>query len=444
MKSIIQLLVSTVVLSGILSVSHSQRSSWLKINSPVNTNLRNLFFADSLTGWASGASGRIINTTDGGVSWNIQNSNVASFVTDIFFLNENFGWAITVKDQSPFNTVILKTTNGGNEWITEDFYDMNAFMTTIFFLDSLNGFIGGSYISKTTNGGSTWEKATIDSSMFSTRPIFKFRFYNKNFGYACGGATDQAGVIWRTTNGGLNWSAQGLGPDEIFDLFIIDSLNAISLSGDPEEFYPTGNIKTTNAGETWTYEALPFYSLSFAIDFRTASEAWSASGYKFLWTSDSGLTWNEQGTPQGAVIYGLQFTDKRTGYAVGEDGTILKFITPPVEINVEESLPPSGFRLNQNYPNPFNPSTKISWQSSTGSWQTLTIYDMLGNKIATPVDEYKPAGSYEITFDASDLTGGKNGLSSGIYFYSLKAVDINSNNSDKTNFTSTNKMLLLK
>ncbi|HEX9740328.1 MAG TPA: YCF48-related protein, partial [Ignavibacteriaceae bacterium] len=266
MKSIIQLLVYTIILSGILSVSHSQRSSWLKINSPVNTNLRNLFFADSLTGWASGASGRIINTTDGGVSWNIQNSNVASFVTDIFFLNENFGWAITVKDQSPFNTVILKTTNGGNEWITEDFYDMNAFMTTIFFLDSLNGFIGGSYISKTTNGGSTWEKATIDSSMFSTRPIFKFRFYNKNFGYACGGATDQAGVIWRTTNGGLNWSAQGLGPDEIFDLFIIDSLNAISLSGDPEEFYPTGNIKTTNAGETWTYEELPFYSLSFAID----------------------------------------------------------------------------------------------------------------------------------------------------------------------------------
>ena len=73
-----------------------------------------------------------------------------------------------------------------------------------------------------------------------------------------------------------------------------------------------------------------------------------------------------------------------------------------------------NYSLEQNYPNPFNPSTMISWQSPVGSHQTLKIYDVLGNEVATLVDEYKEAGKYEVSFDASRL-------SSGIYFYKLQA-----------------------
>ncbi|AFH48082.1 Peptidase S8/S53 subtilisin kexin sedolisin [Ignavibacterium album JCM 16511] len=64
------------------------------------------------------------------------------------------------------------------------------------------------------------------------------------------------------------------------------------------------------------------------------------------------------------------------------------------------------FRLMENYPNPFNPSTKISWQSPVGSWQTLKVYDMLGREVATLVDEYRQAGNYEIEFNASNLPSG--------------------------------------
>ena len=70
--------------------------------------------------------------------------------------------------------------------------------------------------------------------------------------------------------------------------------------------------------------------------------------------------------------------------------------------------------LSQNYPNPFNLTTKISWQSPMGSHQTLIVCDLLGNEIVTLVDEYKPAGKHEATFNASRL-------SSGIYFYRLRA-----------------------
>jgi len=88
---------------------------------------------------------------------------------------------------------------------------------------------------------------------------------------------------------------------------------------------------------------------------------------------------------------------------------------------------PIEFNLKQNYPNPFNPSTKIRWQSPASSHQTLKIYDVLGNVIATLVNDYKDAGVYEIDFNASSL-------SSGIYFYKLQSGP----------FVETRKMVLLR
>jgi mannose/cellobiose epimerase-like protein (N-acyl-D-glucosamine 2-epimerase family) len=101
----------------------------------------------------------------------------------------------------------------------------------------------------------------------------------------------------------------------------------------------------------------------------------------------------------------------------------------PIITNIahEDFAEIDGFELTQNYPNPFNPSTKISWQSPIGSWHTLKVYDVLGNEIAILVDEYKPAGKYEIEFRASSLP-------SGVYFYRISAGD----------YIETKKMILLK
>ncbi|MEP0860861.1 MAG: T9SS type A sorting domain-containing protein [Ignavibacterium sp.] len=93
----------------------------------------------------------------------------------------------------------------------------------------------------------------------------------------------------------------------------------------------------------------------------------------------------------------------------------------------EKNKIPTTYELAQNYPNPFNPTTVISWQSPVSSHQTLKVYDVLGNQVATLVDEFREAGMFEITFRASNL-------SSGIYFYKLQAGD----------FVQTKKMILLK
>jgi hypothetical protein len=78
------------------------------------------------------------------------------------------------------------------------------------------------------------------------------------------------------------------------------------------------------------------------------------------------------------------------------------------------TLNTAEFKLNDNYPNPFNPTTKISWQSPVNGQQTLKVYDVLGREVATLVDEYREAGSYEIEFDATNLP-------SGMYIYRLQS-----------------------
>jgi hypothetical protein len=101
---------------------------------------------------------------------------------------------------------------------------------------------------------------------------------------------------------------------------------------------------------------------------------------------------------------------------------------------------PSSFSLLQNFPNPFNPNTKISWQSPVGSWQTLKVYDVLGNEVAILVDEYKPAGSYEIEFGGHSDKG--QNLSSGIYFYQLRVGGPETSSGQA--FVETKKMILMK
>lgn len=110
------------------------------------------------------------------------------------------------------------------------------------------------------------------------------------------------------------------------------------------------------------------------------------------------------------------FVNYRTLFSFWADDAYVWVIEHPLATAVydEPSVLPDKFVLKQNFPNPFNPSTKITWQTSVDGWQTLKIYDVLGTEVATLVDEYRPAGSYEADFSPA---GDKNGFNSGVYFY---------------------------
>ena len=95
-------------------------------------------------------------------------------------------------------------------------------------------------------------------------------------------------------------------------------------------------------------------------------------------------------------------------------------VEPVVSIKESSIKQNRSFLLYQNYPNPFNPVTCINFNLPKSGFARLKIYDVLGNEVTTVINEYKNAGSYSISFDASSI---KNGLSSGVYIYELKAAD---------------------
>jgi subtilisin family serine protease len=103
----------------------------------------------------------------------------------------------------------------------------------------------------------------------------------------------------------------------------------------------------------------------------------------------------------------------------------------PVDDNGEPNLP-SAFELQQNFPNPFNPETMISYTLQRANQVSVAVYNLLGQQIATLVDERQNAGTFSIHWDGRDYDGRP--VASGVYFYRLKAGDI----------TQTKKMILLK
>ena len=118
-------------------------------------------------------------------------------------------------------------------------------------------------------------------------------------------------------------------------------------------------------------------------------------------------------------------------WALGQDGTRTEYWNLLrkkylVDVKADNNIAPSGFSLSQNYPNPFNPATVIRYDIPYTCNVKLKIYDLLGREVSTIVNEMKTAGSYSVEL--------KSNLSSGTYFYTLKAGE----------FSRSKKMTILK
>lgn len=230
------------------------------------------------------------------------------------------------------------------------------------------------------------------------------------------------GAIVRTTNGGINWTPLSTGTiQNLYSVWFTDVNNGTAV-GD------TGTIvRTTNSGTTWTTQTSGTISDLKDVYFSTSLNGIVVgTDGRVIYTTDGGTTWIRQRSGSANTLLGFNFINADMGIAVGTDGTIIRISSGLVSVPISIA-PAEVYELENNYPNPFNPSTVISWQSPVGSYQTLKIYDVLGNEVATLVDEFRNAGRYEVTFDATQL-------SSGVYFYRLQAGS----------FVETRKMILLK
>jgi photosystem II stability/assembly factor-like uncharacterized protein len=416
---------------------------WEKIETPTNYTLKNVFYLDSLHCWVAGDEGVIMFSGNGGTSWEIQNSKVSTSIEEVFFLNELLGWALTYElTGTNIQSKILKTSNGGNEWIANDFRKENVILTTIYFIDSLKGWIGSKpfSLSFTTDAGLNWIEANVDTGGFASFPINKIMFSTPKYGFAVGGLIDNAGVVWQSINGGNSWKAFGIAPDKFDDFVFLDSTSALTLSADIENFYPIGVLNFDLLESRWDYKVLDIYGRVSALGKRSQNEIWAtvSNDINFLLSKDSGKSWSSIPTPDSSTIFDIAFADSLHGIAVGTDGFIFKYV-PDHSVNIEEEQVKilNKFVLEQNYPNPFNPSTKIRYSVPLNiknqiSKIVLKVYDVLGNEIATLVNEEQTSGVHEIEFNTE--WNNRKAIASGIYFYRLQAGS----------YSETKKMILLR
>ncbi len=205
------------------------------------------------------------------------------------------------------------------------------------------------------------------------------------------------------------------------------------LTGGPAEaggYNVAGRFGQMELVDTFSYQnslALNELTQAFSLAFPTTEDTiyWnfgytasdSSAEWDTIYSCAISLVWDSIPDPLDRWNFGPKFPVK---------------ILDPVSVNSKEQGSVAGYELYQNYPNPFNPTTRIKFTIPQDDRQetqevSLKVFDLLGNEIATLVSEEKPAGEYEIEFDAE-------GLTSGIYFYTLTAGSL----------IDTKKMLILK
>ena len=180
----------------------------------------------------------------------------------------------------------------------------------------------------------------------------------------------------------------------------------------------TGINQGTSVRLDWT-TATETNNQMFEIQRKSANTEFVTVGYvngAGTTTEPTGYSYNDnvQGLSATSFDYRLKQVDFDGRYSFSEVITV-------------DNLTPNGYDLKQNYPNPFNPTTTIRYAIASTQFVTLTVYDILGNKVAELVNEDKEPGQYKVDFNA-------NQLSSGIYYYTLRAGE----------FIQTHKMILLK
>ena len=415
-------------------------------------------------------------TTNGDTTWNKVDDSIKPNFFKIQFLNTSLGFGIG-GDGYYGGSSFYKTSDGGYSWAKIYDGNPNSSFNGFWMMDSLNGWLTEfNQLFKTTNGGSEWTEVFVDTLLDFIRGV---EFFNDNLGvvFEVRQRFNNYTLNYLTTDGGENWQKYQMGDEPFLSSFLKIKRT------DPSHIWVVnqqGVWLSRDTVKTWTKVSSEVEGWAAGFDFLDSLNGWVAhmdgQQNKIKYTKDGGLTWTDLMKPymvqtQDLVIEGRDyfgriqvtlagfegslfryFEDWEYGYeqdsytngwltsiaifregntshtwVAGSGGVILynaEYITDVIENNTVQ-LP--EFNLEQNYPNPFNPSTTISYQLPATRYVNLKVFDILGNEIATLINEEKPAGSYEVKFDASKL-------SSGIYFYTLYAGD----------FIETRKMLLLK
>ncbi len=330
---------------------------WNVLYNDYDSLIIDFHFIDSLTVYACSIKNQIIKSTNGGINWNII-YNSTDYFYKIYFSDAKTGY-VSGADQTT-SGIMLKTTDAGDHWVniftypyTEtQLYDFQFFNNTLayatlgdfdfgkttngghnwgmtwwgwgtlnlYFLDSLNGYTVGGYVSgfsphgtirKTTNGGYNFITLLDSEYTYQNSGGYKSVYFtNLTTGYVAG----FNGEIRKTTNSGINWAAPKSNTK-----YTLNSLGFIN-TGTGVVVGDYGTIlKTTNDGNNWTNYTKGKNNNLRKCCFINENTGFAGGDYCLLKTSNGGLNWITKIDSNAFVIYDFKFLNQNTGYALSSN-----------------------------------------------------------------------------------------------------------------------------
>jgi photosystem II stability/assembly factor-like uncharacterized protein len=284
-------------------VGHSQ-TTWVAspaVGLPAQA-FAEMSFPTPTDGWMVDGGGTIVHTSDGGVTWATQPSGTTAYLGTVGFADTQNGWV------GGDNTV-RKTTDGGSTWVNQP-TGLSIPWRSIQVFSPSEAVVGGANetIIRTTDGGSTW--TVVNSG--GTQQLYAMT----NRGDTVW-AVGRGGAILKSTDRGASWSTQYVVPaTNLWGIAFTDSQNGFAV-GDVGRIY-----RTTDGGTNWALMTSPTGTRLRDVAFSSDTSGWIVGDAgTILWTGDGGGEWSVASSPVSVNLYATKFN--QTGYISGLNGTFL-------------------------------------------------------------------------------------------------------------------------
>jgi len=388
-----------LTVSLIFLCSQQSYSQWIRQQSGTTSNLQDVCFLNSETGFACG-SNTILKTTNSGFNW--VKTEHAGMWNSVYFVNANTGFICGDLGK------IIKSTNAGQSW-----FSLNTTVTknlnNINFKNENTGYVSGwsKTLLKTTDGGNTFTSAFSNASYMWQRS-----FIMDDYVFLAG--TD--GAFFRSSNSGTTWDSLYLGMPNVFSAVKFFENGTGYVFGCCGAYY-----KTTNFGNHWGHDTV-YLTNGWALDdcsFVNQQAGWAAGEMgSIVRTTNGGISWEKLNSETQLAIRTIEFINAQTGWIAGKEGFIAKTTNgggagSPIGIQNQSVSIAENFSLYQNYPNPFNPSTIIKFSLAKSSDVKLTVYSLNGKTEEVLTENFYNAGEYSVEWKPESK-------SSGIYFYKIE------------------------
>ncbi|HEX2961079.1 MAG TPA: protein kinase [Ignavibacteriales bacterium] len=281
---------------------------WNVLNSSLKDDLNSVFFTNDSTGFCCGSKGLILRTVNSGQSWQKIQTPVDRTLFDVAFTRSGVGFAVGE------GGLVLRSGDQGLSWQRVDVRSTDVLLR-VKFTSSSTGFIlgAGGTVLRTPDEGDSWVRVDIPSE----NTLFDIDFLDASTGFIVG----WNGECFRTLDKGFSWEKRpSFSSNYLRAVKFINSKTGFAAGGNGEVFM------TDNSGQDWRKVKGSLNSGLSAIEFIDEKIGFIVGNQgKVLLTSDSGVNWSEARTNVFASLSRINLTPGRKVYAVGVNGTIVKF-----------------------------------------------------------------------------------------------------------------------